>query len=102
MTTRTYVTLEQDEMDDMLVGTLLAQERDHYLHTINIERYKSLLTLELTFPSSSFRNQIEKSLNDSLVALAQVEAIIAALEPQLPPMDRLLAARNRLLNKSGN
>ena len=89
----TYKTLTQDEMDDMLVNTLKAQERDLFAHETNKERCLSILK---TAPAGEFKDSIKKFVDDTESRISDVSAIITALTPQLPPQERIDASMLRL------
>ena len=89
-----YQLLTQDERDDMHAQTLLAQETDLFMHRINRERYDAILAGPL--PPGPFRSRVEKLRGETIERTAEVEAVIEALKPQLPPKARLDASAARL------
>lgn len=89
-----YLLLTEEERDDMLAQTLLSQEVDLFMHRVNQERYDAILAGSL--PPGQFRNRIEKLKEETLERAIEVEAILDALRPQLPPQARLSAATARL------
>lgn len=89
-----YQLLTETERDDMLAQTLLAQEIDLFMHRINKERYDAILAGPL--PPGTFRTRVEALRAETIERTVEVEAIIAALKPQLPPKPRLDAAAQRL------
>lgn len=91
-----YLVLSQDEQDDMLVETLMNQERDHYSHTVNLERYTSLLA---ALPDGAFKARIQNLRDETQSRLGEVNAIVEALTPQLPPPARITAAAQRLATR---
>lgn len=93
MVRRTYLVLSQDEQDDMLVQTLLAQERDHCAHQLNLERFEAMLG---GLPSGPWRERIQQLRDETVVRLREVESIMEALEPQVPAGTRRTAALTRI------
>lgn len=91
----TYQLLTQDEQDDMLAQTLLAQERDLFMHTVNRERYQAIIEDQQT--PAEFLERVITLRNETDGRLAEVGAIVRALNLQLPPPERLEAARTRIL-----
>lgn len=91
-----FEVLSQDEQDETIVAFFLAQERDLHALTVSIERYQNMLK---TLPPGPWRERIEQLLNESLERKFQVESIIEATRPQLPPPERIEAAKLRLANK---
>lgn len=89
-----YKLLTEDERDEMIANTLLAQERDHFSHASNIERYTAMLE---DLPEGPFRDRVAGLLQETRSRIAEVESIIAKTEPQLPPRARLDAAAARVL-----
>ena len=92
----TYQILQEIEQDDALVLTLASQERDHFTHTINKQRYETILS---SIPVGRFRDRVTHLLGETNERLEDVNAIIAALTPQMPPAARIAASVSRLRNK---
>lgn len=90
----TYELLTQDEMDDMLAETLLAQERDLFMHRINRERFQAIIDDPET--PAKFRERVTHLRDETDERLAEVGGIVRALKPQLPEKARLDAARTRI------
>lgn len=84
-----FKVLDQEEQDRILAEFLWAQERDLYCHCINLERYDAMLR---TLPEGEWRNRIAQLREETAKRRAEVESIIAATLPQLPPEPRLQAA----------
>ena len=75
----------------VLVEFLEAQERDHYVHIKNKERYTNLL---LTVPEGAYKIRLQKLLADVNEKIEQVEAIIEVTQAQLPvngEVDQIMA-----------
>ena len=89
-----YRVLSQNERDDMLTETLLAQERDAFAHHMNLERFDAIIADEATSPE--FRERIEGLRADTSSRIAEVDVIIRSLTPQLPTAERLAAAKTRI------
>jgi len=97
---RNYKVLDQDTRDDIIVEFFEAQERDLHCFLLNKERYEAMLE---HLEDGPFRKRIEKLLAETNQRIAEVEAIIAATEKQLPGSDRIAAAKQRLQAKrAGN
>ena len=97
---RTYKMLSQDERDEMLAQTLLAQERDAFMHGVNLERFDTIIADPLT--PDYFREHVTSLRNETASRIAEVDATIRALEPQLPDATRLEAAKVRIATREGN
>jgi hypothetical protein len=91
-----YQVLTEEEQHDMLLGTLYAQERDHWLHTVNKERYEAILADKTI--SQAFRSQVQNLLQQTDARIHEVTHIIEKLRPQLPPAEHLQAAVVRIRN----
>lgn len=92
-----YTVLSQEEQDDTIVNFYLAQERDLHALVTSIERYERMLQ---ALPAGKWRDRIQALLEESLERKSEVESIIAATVSQLPPPDRLEAAKQRLQAKA--
>lgn len=92
-----FTLIDDKEKDDLIVGFMLAQERDKLSHFLNRERYDSIL--ETGDLDDEWRTQITKLRDETVKRLKQVESIITATKPQMPSETRITAARNRLLVK---
>ena len=89
-----YRHLSLDERDEMLVATMQAQERDLFMHTVNLERFEAIIAAAGT--ASPFTERIAGEIPVLRSRIVEVTAIIAALEPQMPPQARAAAAASRL------
>ena len=90
--------LGRNDQDDTIVGFFLAQERDRYTHALNLERFDRML---LSLPEGDWRKQVQLLRDQTAARLNEVDSIIAATETQLPPRDRIDAAKLRLKAKEG-
>ncbi len=75
----------------VLVEFLEAQERDHFVHIKNKERYTALL---LTLPDGAYKTLVQKRLTEVNKKIEEVEAVITATQEQLPPdgeVDQVMA-----------
>ena len=88
--------LSEDEKDDIIVAFMLSQERDKYCHELNKARYEAMLK---TLEDGDWKNRVAKLREETLKRLEEVNSIIEATKPQLPPPRRISAARQRLLAK---
>jgi len=88
-----YLTLSQDDQDDVLVAFMHSQENDSYSHTVNQQRYREMLR---TLPDGAFKIRIQELLNQTNARLAEVTSIIENTTPQMPPQARIAAALARL------
>lgn len=91
-----YRVLTEDEESETIVLFMLAQERDHHSHSVNRDRYQRMLK---DLPPGPFRERIQHLLAETNDRLVEVEAIIAATVPQMPPADRVSAIREALKAK---
>lgn len=91
-----YRVIGEDECDDIIVAFMLAQEQDHYTHTLNLNRYDQML---LSLPEGKWKKRVQSLREQTVARLAEVESIIAATETQMPPQDRLDASKLRLKKK---
>lgn len=91
-----YKILSEEEQDDMIVLTLAAQERDHFSHSTNLERFNSMLS---TMTPNQWKDRIAQLKADTEQRLGEVTSIIEALTPQLPAKVKLDASVARLKAK---
>ena len=78
-----YKALSQKEKNKIVVEFLLAQERDHFCHTINLDRYNGILA-DPTLGEGEFKAKILELKRDTETRIAEVERIIANTVGQLP------------------
>lgn len=89
-----YDLLTQDEMDEMLVEYMRAQQRDHFLHSINLQRAREVVAM---LPAESpFRAHMEQFAADTESRIQEVESLIRATEAQMPPQERRVAALEKI------
>lgn len=88
--------MTQDEKDEIVVEFFLAQERDSYCHTLNLERYDQMLQ---GLPEGEWRKRIEQLRADTVKRLQEVNSIMAATERQMPPKARIDQALLRMKQK---
>ena len=93
MAERRYMLLGDQEQHDAMVQTYLANERDHYLHTKNLERFTLMLD---RLPPGPFRERIQKLQEDTIARLEEVSAILDATIQQLPEPATLNASLLRV------
>ena len=80
-----YRALSIEQQHDMLARTLISQERDHYIHSINQQRYEIMLAeAQPEEIESPWYTQIANLLSETKSRKHEVESIILALENQLP------------------
>lgn len=91
-----YLVLSQDEMDEMVVNKLLAEERDLFAHRLTKERLEAMLP---RLPDGDFKQHCERLLESTNARIAEVQAIIDATMPQLPNETRRAAALDRIRAK---
>jgi hypothetical protein len=75
----------------VLVEFLEAQERDHYVHIKNKDRYTNLL---VTAPEGAYKIRLQRLLADVNEKIEQVEAVINVTQAQLPAngeVDQIMA-----------
>lgn len=95
----TYQFLTEEEKHDMIVPFLHAQERDHYAHSINKERYERILLDKTLTPQ--FRSRIQDLLNQTNDRLHEVTHIMEKTRAQLPAPEAVEAAKQRMLASRG-
>jgi hypothetical protein len=83
-----YKILTEKARDKTIVEFFEAQERDLHSHTINKERYESMLP---SLQPGKFRARIQELLEQTNDRLEEVSNIIKATIPQLPPDERIKA-----------
>jgi len=91
-----YRLLTQQEQDDIIVSYMLSQERDAYCHSINLERFNTML---MDLPPGKFKERIEGLRNDTQLRLTEVQATVDATKDQLPPQARIDDALTRIRDK---
>lgn len=89
----TYTAMTEEDCHDVVVAFLHAQERDHFCHQINQQRYQSMLE---SLPAGAFFDRISKLLDETTGRLQEVGAILTATAKQLPDADGVKAALVRL------
>jgi hypothetical protein len=89
----TYVLLRQDEIDEMIAQTLLANERDLAMHRLNRERYEAMLPM---LAEGAWKERIAKLLAETEDRIGEVLSILDATRSQAPDAARLSAALQRL------
>ncbi|MBA7557137.1 hypothetical protein ES705_49871 [subsurface metagenome] len=87
-----YLVLSQDEQDDIIVSFMLGQERDKYCHELNLQRYTEMLK---TLEAGEWRDRVSKLKSETVSRLAEVNSIINVTKPQMPPLERITAAKQR-------
>ena len=90
--------LSEEEKDEIIVSFLGAQERDEFCHQLNLDRYNQMLSV---LPEGEWKSQIAKLRDETAQRLDEVRSIIAATVPQLPPAERVQAAKGRLQRMTG-
>ena len=91
-----YMVLSQDEMDEMVVAKLLAEERDLFAHRLTKERLEAMLP---RLPDGDYKQHCERLLDSTNARIREVQAIIDATLPQLPDETRRAAALDRIRAK---
>ena len=76
-----YLTLSEEEKNEVIVRFYKAQEMDHFVHSLNKERYEQMLP---TLPEGDFKNNVQKLLNETNSRLDEVNVILEKTRPQLP------------------
>lgn len=91
-----FKVLDPAEQDDTIVATLLAQERDLHAFLADKARLERMLANGIT---GAWRTQIERRLQEVNERIEQVVSIIEAMQEELPPSNRLQAAKQRILQR---
>lgn len=111
-----YDLLTQDEMDEMVVSFHRAQQRDHFLHTLNLARYDDMLTTmpaeailsakqlaqtppDTLTPEQKWAARVQGLRAETAERLMEVESIMMATEKQLPAPARRAAVLGQVLAK---
>ncbi len=92
MTKVAITIVEDDEQDDLLAETLLAQETDLVTHRMNLMRFETMLSNGI----ANGRPYIVMLSLQTLDRIATVTATIEALTPQLPSAARMNSAVARV------
>jgi hypothetical protein len=88
--------MSDEEKDDVIVSFMRGQEQDRYCLLLNRDRYDAMLKV---IPEGKWRDQIEELHQQTLSRLEQLDSIIAASLPQMPPDERVQAAMARITAK---
>lgn len=91
-----YLTLTEEEKHDMMVQFLQAQERDHYWHNVNRDRYTAILADSSVNPT--FRKRIQQLLNETEERIHEVTHLMDKTKAALPAEEHVEAAKMRLRN----
>ncbi len=94
-----YLVLSQDEQDDIIVGFMLSQELDKFTHELNLKRFDTMLE---SLPKGEWEKKVTGLRSDTAKRLEEVNSIIKATKSQLPPPERIEAAKQRLKTKEPN
>lgn len=92
-----YKVLDPEEQDDAIVATLLAQERDLHAFLADKARLERMLASGI---SGTWRAHIERRLQEVNERIEQVGSIIEAMQAELPPPERLTAAKQRIVQRA--
>ncbi len=88
-----YQILSQEEQDDIIVSFMLGQERDKYCHELNLQRYTKMLE---TSKAGKWHDRVLKLKDETVSRLAEVDSIIGVTVSQMPPRQRIDAAKQRI------
>jgi len=77
-----YLVLTDQEKNDIVVAFLLAQERDHFCHSINLDRYNNILKTIST--DDPFYSRVQQLQKETVERLNEVTAILTTTATQLP------------------
>lgn len=91
-----YQTIDDDDQDEALIAFVVSQERDHHSHTLNKQRYEAML---ITLPDGPFKTRVLELLTQTNSRLSDIDAILAATAPQMPPPARVAASVARMKAK---
>lgn len=90
-----YQFLTEEEQHDMLVQYAAAQERDHYLHTVNLARFETILADAALTPT--FRSRVEQLRKETTDRLHEVTHLLEKTRAQFPDATKVHAAHARLI-----
>lgn len=88
-----YLTLTDDEKHDIQISYLAAQERDHYCHTINKERFETILKDPQVSPD--LRRRTQELLSQTKDRLHEVTHYMEKMRAALPETPHREAALTR-------
>lgn len=91
-----YQVLSQDEQDDIVVSFMLSQEKDKFCLELNSARFDEMLK---GLEEGDWRTRVVQLHADATKRLAEVDSIIKATLPTLPPSGRVEATILRLKAK---
>lgn len=94
----TYLVLTTEEQEEILVQFLHAQERDHFCHAINQQRYDAMLKQDLS-GIPAFHERVKTLKAETDARLAEVEAIMSETVSQIRQID-VAAVKARLDQKA--
>lgn len=93
-----YDLLSQEEMDDALVLHMQATQRDHFLHTTNLARFKKIMAdPDYGRTNPEWRKHMKENLHDATEhRILECELIMRHTQDQMPTGDRLKASKERI------
>ena len=93
-----YKVLDQTEKDRIIVEFMLAQERDHYCHTINKERYDKILA-DPNLQEGDFKERVKQLRAETVLRINEVEHIINHTIAQMPDAESIETVKGVLKEK---
>ena len=91
-----YQQLPTTYKSDTIAEALYAREVEHFHYAFDAANFRNLLG---TLQDGLYRSQVQKRLDDTLVQMANVEAIHAALQSQITDPEAHAAAVARAIAK---
>lgn len=91
-----YQVLSQDEQDEIAVSFMLSQERDKFCLELNSARFDEMLK---TLEDGEWKTRVAQLRAETSKRLVEVNSIIEATKPTMPPSARVEAAKLRLKAK---
>lgn len=88
-----YLLLSEEEQDDIMATFLMSQERDHFCHQINLDRYDKMLQ---DLDEGDWKKRVTQLRKETVSRLDEVNSIIKATREALPKKERLEAAKLRV------
>ena len=91
-----YQQLPNTYKSDTIAEALYAREVEHFHYAFDAANFRHLMD---TLPDGAYRSQVGQRLDDTLMQMANVEAIHAALQSQITDQQAHAAAVARAIAK---
>jgi len=104
---RNYKLLTDDDKDEIMAQFLLAQERDIYCHEVNVVRFEKMIAKLKErddfdeIKNKQFYKLLERNTSDTKDRIVEIEAIIECSDKDMPSIERMKKAMERVKAKAG-